>query len=152
MLAVILGNQTAVDILYYLQKNKSGYPNEMARSINKPLNMVQKQLNKFEAGGILLSRFEKRKKIYEWNRENPFYKPLLQLLKVGSKKTPQLLHRDPAFGLHLSLKDRVYLADRLKKRAEKLNPFSRGKPFVKTFNTLNEYEKWRQKQTSPWLI
>lgn len=152
MLTVILGNQTAVAILCYLQEHKSGYANEIARSIHKPLNMVQKQLNKFEKGGLLLSRFEKRKKIYEWNRKNSFYKPLLQLLKVGSKRTPPPLHRDPAFGLHLSLKDRVFLSDRLTKQAEELNPFPRPKPFVKTFNTLNEYEKWRQKQTNPWIL
>ena len=60
--------------------------------------------------------------------------------------------QDPANGLHLSLKERLELSEQLLREAEALNPFPRYKPFVKSFESFEEYEQWRKQQRNPWLI
>lgn len=58
---------------------------------------------------------------------------------------------DPADGTHLSIRKRIFLCEEMVRASEKLTPFRRYRPFVKSFDSFQEYEKWRKNQTNPWL-
>lgn len=155
MLELILGNRTAAQTLFYLAQHKSGYGTLIAKRLKLPLNMVQKQLEKLARGGLLLWGFIGKKKVFYWNKQSPFFKPLQALLKTVSLSTKAktlTADLDPANGLYLPIKERLKLAEELNRQAEKLVPYRRYKPFVAVFEDLKAYEAWQKKQTNPWLI
>ncbi len=59
---------------------------------------------------------------------------------------------NPADGSRLSVPDRVRQAEEIIQFAEKINPYPRYRPFVKTFKSIRDYEKWKKQQTNPWLV
>ena len=155
MLEFLFGNKTAVQILLCLQRGGCSSTNQLARDLKIPLNMVQKQLLRFERGGVLTSRFQGRSRLYEWNASYPLRTELKRLLKKAARLSrDQLISPppDPADGSRLPLRKRVELGDELSRQAERLNPYRHPKPFVKTFDSFDAYEEWKGKQKSPWLV
>lgn len=59
---------------------------------------------------------------------------------------------DPANGMHLSVRQRLDLAEEIVALGERLVPQARYRPFVKSFDSFRAYETWRKKQNNPWLI
>lgn len=154
MLEVLFGNKTVSQILLYLQKHERSYATEIARKLKVPLNMVQKQLERLARGQILTRYFEGKNKVYEWNQSYQLHEQVRKFLATCRDKAKKGIKKgseNPADGSHLSLRERIKLADRLTKQAEKLNPYPRPKAFVKTFDNFKDYEKWKKKQTNPWL-
>lgn len=80
MLEPILGNRTAEKVLLYLQNYEEGYGKGIADTYSIPLNAVQNQLKKLEAGGVIVSHLKGRTRVYSWNPRYPFLKSLRQLL------------------------------------------------------------------------
>ena len=155
MLQTLFGNKTAARILLYLHRQEHGYAAQIARELETPLNMVQKQLVRLAKGHILRSSFGGKNRVYQWNPDYPHYTPLRKFLaavKLEKDGEKFFQHPDPADGTNLSLRDRVKLAESLTREGEHLNPYPRPRPFTKTFDSLKEYETWRKKQTSPWLV
>jgi hypothetical protein len=94
-LQTIFGSGTSAGVLAFLVAYQRGYASEIARFIDVDLFAVQKQLEKFEDVGFLVSRIEGRTRIYTFNMEHPLQKELINLIekaaslkKKGEKVTP----------------------------------------------------------------
>ena len=145
MLPELLGNKTAARILSFLLRFGQAHPSLIARDLAVPLNMVQKQLARFERGGFLEGRKRGRLHVYQWDKTHPLFKELRKILTVG------VTLDDPADGTYLTLGERVAQAEALSREGERLSRRQRYKPFARSFNNFKSYEAWKKKQHHPWL-
>jgi len=81
MLEPILGSLSCERVLVFILSRKEGYAREIARFFNTSLNPIQKQLEKLEVGGVLVSRKAGRTLLYSFNPRYPFLKELKSLLE-----------------------------------------------------------------------
>lgn len=146
MLEVLFGNKSAVRVLLYLSRRSEAYATEISKNLGIPLNMVQKQLERLEDGGIFKSDYRGKLRIYRWNPDFPFFEDLQKILNK------EIAFRDPADGTYLSLQERLALGDKLSREAAFLNPIPRPRPFAKSFRSFSGYERWRRQQKNPWLF
>ena len=96
MLEILFGSRTAERVLMYLHVYESGYAASIASLFEISLSMVQKQLHKFEEGGILVSRKMGRTRMYEWNPRYAFLEELRSLLRRNLEFLPKSI-RDQYF-------------------------------------------------------
>ena len=75
----------------YLFVFQEGYPTEISRIFSIPLNMIQKQLFKFEEGGMLVSRLRGKVRIYQWNPRYPFLNEVEKLLERNFEYLPEVI-------------------------------------------------------------
>lgn len=87
MLEPLFGTKNIEKILLFLFINGKSYGTELSRALKTPLTPLQKGLSRLERGGVVMSYFEGRTKLY---RLNPAYPPL-QELEALLKKTYTLL-------------------------------------------------------------
>ena len=80
-LETLLGSRTAEKVLLYLVHHGEAYPNGAARDLGISLGAVQRQLDRFEGAGFLISRLLGRTRIYTFNPKHPATAPLLELLE-----------------------------------------------------------------------
>ena len=88
MLEPILGSVNAERVLMYLMLNKEGYAREIARFYDADPDSIQKQLLKFETGGILISKVVGRTILYRYNPRYAFLQELKNLLEKAYKFYP----------------------------------------------------------------
>lgn len=88
MLEAILGSTAAERVLFFLQNYEQGYGREIAATFEMAQSQVRKQLEKFESGGILVSRLVGRTRLYQWNPRNPLVRPLRALLRAAIDSLP----------------------------------------------------------------
>jgi hypothetical protein len=81
MIEVLLGSKNAERVLLYIFSREEGYAREIARFFKADLKSVQKQLDKLEAGGVLVSREVGRTRPYIFNLRYPFLNELKSLLE-----------------------------------------------------------------------
>jgi len=81
MMEVLLGSKNAERVLLYLFTREEGYAREIASFYNTDLKPIQMQLDKFEKGGVLVSRSIGRTRPYEFNPRYPFLTELKALLE-----------------------------------------------------------------------
>jgi len=81
MLEPILGSLSCERVLVFILSRKEGYAREIARFFDTDLDPIQKQLEKLEVGGILVSRKAGRTLLYSFNPRYPFLKELKSLLE-----------------------------------------------------------------------
>ncbi len=81
MLRPIFGSKSGEQVLAFLVTHPEGYATEIAGSIGVDLYAVQKQLEKFERAGILLSKIAGRKRIYALNPGYPLQRELKSLIR-----------------------------------------------------------------------
>lgn len=81
MIEVLLGSKNAERVLLYLFTREEGYAREIASFYNTDLKPIQMQLDKFEKGGVLVSRSIGRTRPYEFNPRYPFLNELKVLLE-----------------------------------------------------------------------
>jgi hypothetical protein len=81
MLKPILGSENAERVLMFLQARQEGYPTEIARFYDTDVFGIQKQLDRLESGGVLVSRMAGRTRLYSFNPRYPFLKELQSLLE-----------------------------------------------------------------------
>ena len=91
MLEKLFGSKTAERVLMYLFVFQEGYPTEISRIFSIPLNMIQKQLFKFEEGGMLVSRLRGKVRIYQWNPRYPFLNEVKKLLERNFEYLPEVI-------------------------------------------------------------
>jgi len=91
MLEKLFGSKTAERVLMYLFVFQEGYPTEISRIFSIPLNMIQKQLFKFEEGGMLVSRLRGKVRIYQWNPRYPFLNEVKKLLEKNFEYLPEVI-------------------------------------------------------------
>jgi hypothetical protein len=81
MLEGIFGNASAEKVLLYLEQYGEGYATAIARTFDSlSLHMAQRQLERFERAGALVSTLSGRTRVYTWNARYPFLKELRALL------------------------------------------------------------------------
>lgn len=98
MLEVLFGSRTAGRVLMYLHVYESGYASSIAGLFEISLSMVQNQLNKFEEGGVLVSRKIGRTRIFEWNPRYPFLDALRSLLQRDLDYLPESIRQQYYLG------------------------------------------------------
>lgn len=89
MMEEIFGNSTAEKVLLYLNTYGEGYASGIAHLFNIPLNMVQKQLGRFEEGGVLVSQKKGNTRIFIFNPRYIFLDELTNLLNKAIKVLPE---------------------------------------------------------------
>jgi len=93
----LFGSESAYLVLMFLQNYEKGYASEIARTYGTQLNQVQKQLNKFEELGILISRKEANARVFYF-KQSPVTDSLRQFLKdmldLLPKATLEKYYRD----------------------------------------------------------
>ena len=90
MIEVLLGSKNAERVLIYIFTRGEGYPREIARFFSTDLKSIQKQLDKLEAGGVLVSREVGRTRPYTFNPRYPFLNELKALLEKALSFYPEL--------------------------------------------------------------
>ena len=88
MLEVLLGSSAAERVLMYLQNYEQGYGREIAATFGMAQSQVRKQLEKFESGGVLVSRLVGRTRLYQWNPRNPLVPAIRALLSAAIDSLP----------------------------------------------------------------
>ena len=89
MLEPILGSLSCERVLIFILAKQEGYAREIARFFNTDLDPVQKQLEKLEIGGVLVSRTAGRTRLYSFNPRYPFLKELRSLLEKALSFYPE---------------------------------------------------------------
>jgi len=81
MLEPLLGSRTSERVLIFILARNEAYAREITRFFNTNLYAVQKQLEKLESGGILVSRTAGKTRLYMFNPRYPFLKEFRSLLE-----------------------------------------------------------------------
>jgi hypothetical protein len=81
MIEVLLGSKNAERVLLYIFTRDEGYAREIASFYGTDLKPIQMQLDKFEKGGVLVSREVGRTRPYVFNPRYPFLSELKALLE-----------------------------------------------------------------------
>jgi DNA-binding IclR family transcriptional regulator len=89
MLEILFGGATAEKVLLYLASYGEGYAKEIADRFSIPFSMVQKQLTKFEASGLLSSQLKGRTRVYVWNPRFPLKGEALALFQRALEFLPE---------------------------------------------------------------
>jgi DNA-binding transcriptional ArsR family regulator len=111
MLEAIFGNQTAAKLMLYLLHYGEAYANGVSRDMGITLSQVQKQLDKFELAGILVSKRLGTTRIYTFNPKLGVVKKIKELIEAFYESIP--------------------LDEREKMFSERHRPRRRGKPVIK---------------------
>ncbi len=96
MLEVLFGNQTAAKIMLYLFHYGEAYANGLAKDMDITLSQVQKQLDRFEIAGILVSKKSGTVRIYQFNPKLGVVKKIKELIEVFYEAIP-LQEREKMF-------------------------------------------------------
>ncbi len=118
MLDKILGSDTAMKIMLHLIHYGEIYPSAVAKDYQISLSAVQKQFERYEESGILVSKLVGKTRIYFFNKKSPTVKPFMDLIKV---------YYD---GLSLEDKEKIFF--------ERRRPRRPGKPVIKKGQTLGD--------------
>ena len=108
MLGPLLNSESKERVLIFLLARGEGYATEIARFFDTDLFGIQNQLDKLEAGGILVSKKVGRTRLYALNQRYAFMDELKSLLEKALSFYPE------------NLKDKLIMNRR--------RPIMRGKP------------------------
>jgi len=89
MLECLLGSVGCERVLMFIFARDEGYAREIARFYNTDLDPVQKQLDKLESGGILVSRTAGRTRLYTFNPRYAFLDELRALMEKALTFYPE---------------------------------------------------------------
>jgi hypothetical protein len=89
LLDPILGSINAERVLIFLVARGEGYARQIARFFGSDPDSTQKQLAKFESGGVLVSRQVGRTIPYEFNPRYPFLPELKAILEKALAFYPE---------------------------------------------------------------
>jgi len=90
MLELIFGNATAEKVLVYVEQYGEGYPKAIADTFDDvSLSMVQRQLERFERAGLLVSLLKGRTRLFTWNPRYPFLNEVRALLGKALRYLPE---------------------------------------------------------------
>ena len=81
MLKAIVGSSSSEKVLMFLFARDEGYAREIARFFATDLAPIQKQLEKLETGGVLVSRLAGRTRLFAFNPRYPMIDELRALLE-----------------------------------------------------------------------
>ena len=81
-LEALVGNRTAAKLMLYLFHYGEVYATGMAKDLGVALSPVQRQLEKFEAAGLLISKMVGNTRVYTFNPKHPAVRRLKELIQV----------------------------------------------------------------------
>ena len=96
MLDTILGNETATKIMLYLTHYGEAYASGISKDMEITLSQVQKQLDKFESCGLLVSSKMGNIRIYKFNIKLGVTKKFMTLVEAFYNSMP-LKERESIF-------------------------------------------------------
>jgi DNA-binding transcriptional ArsR family regulator len=86
----VFGNATAEKALLYLEQYEEGYATAIADTFDEvSLSMVQRQLERFERAGMLVSLLKGRTRLFTWNPRYPFLEEIRALLRKALRSLPE---------------------------------------------------------------
>lgn len=88
MLSALLGSLGAERVLLYLECYREGHASAIARTFGVGVSQIQRQLEKLESGGILVSRPVGTARVYTWNPRYPVLVELRALLRRALELQP----------------------------------------------------------------
>lgn len=89
MLDKILGSKTAQKIFLHLFHYGETYPSAVAKDFQISLGQVQRQFDRFEEAGIIISKLSGRTRVYQFNKkQGAVVKPFMELVKVFYDSIP----------------------------------------------------------------
>lgn len=88
MLEVLCGNKNIEKVLIFLFVNGKCYGTQLHRLLRTPLTPLQKALSRLEKGGMILSYFEGKTKVYQFNPAYPLHEEVEILLKKAYTLLP----------------------------------------------------------------
>ena len=89
MLNKILGSKTAQKIFLHLYHHGETYPSAVARDFKISLGQVQRQFDRFEDAGIIISKLLGRTRVYQFNKkQGKIVKPFMELIKICYEGIP----------------------------------------------------------------
>lgn len=75
--------------MLYLEQYEEGYATAIARAFDGlTLNMAQRQLERFERAGALVSTLKGKTRLYTWNPRYPFRNELRAMLRKALEALP----------------------------------------------------------------
>jgi hypothetical protein len=89
MIEPIVGSRNAERVLLFLVARDEGYATEIARFFGTDLYGVQLQLDRLEAGGVLVSRRFGRTRVYSFSPNYPFLREVKDLVRKALTLSPQ---------------------------------------------------------------
>ena len=89
MLSPLLGSENSERVLIFILKREEGYAREIARFFDVALYAIQRQLEKLEKGGVLVSQKVGQMRLYQFNPRYAFLKELLALLNKAYSFYPE---------------------------------------------------------------
>jgi predicted transcriptional regulator len=89
LLSGLFGNETAEKILFYMENYEASYARKISKTFEISVSQVQRQLERFEREGILISRLIGKTRQYEFNPRYLFKNELRALLNKALKSLPQ---------------------------------------------------------------
>ena len=91
LLEPIVGATNRERVLIFLQARDKGYAREIARFFETDLSPIQDQLEKLEAGGVIVSQQVGRTVLYQFNPRYAFLIELRELLAKALSFYPDVL-------------------------------------------------------------
>lgn len=88
MLDQILGSQTAQKIFLHIYHHGESYPSAVAKDFNISLGQVQRQFDRFETAGILISKLSGKTRVYQFNKKNTLTTPFIEMVKRVYESLP----------------------------------------------------------------
>ena len=89
MLKPLLGSDSSERVLIFILARDKGYATEIANFFDMNLYAIQRQLDKYESGGVLVSHTTGRTRLYEFNPRYPFLEELKKLLEKALSFYPE---------------------------------------------------------------
>jgi DNA-binding transcriptional ArsR family regulator len=81
MIEGLFGNATAEKVLLFLEQYEETYAHELAATFEIALSMAQRQLQRFESAGLLVSVLVGQTRLYTWNPRYYFLPEVRALLR-----------------------------------------------------------------------
>lgn len=89
MLDKLLGSKTAYKIFLHLYHHGESYPTGVAKDFNISLGQVQRQFDRFEDAGVIISKLVGKTRVYQFNKKmGAIVKPFMELVKVCYDSIP----------------------------------------------------------------
>lgn len=89
VLETIFGSRSAAQVLLFLQAYGSGHARRIATTYDVALTGIYRQLRRFEAGDILVSRTVGSSRVFEFNMRNPTVRNLREFLMQELDSLPE---------------------------------------------------------------
>ncbi|MEM6448113.1 MAG: ArsR family transcriptional regulator [Cyanobacteria bacterium P01_D01_bin.123] len=80
VLEAILGNRSAMLVLLFLENYGEGHASRICKTFDVALMGIQRQLNRFETNGVLVSRRVGSSRLFSFNERNPTVRNLRKFL------------------------------------------------------------------------